>query len=195
MDLTDVLMNEHQCIKQVLDCLEKMVSKVQRDARFEEKPARDAVFFFRYYANRCHHAKEEALLFPVLEAKGLTEGMTLMVDVAEEHIEGRKRVGAMEEAIEGASQGNTDALKRFCDEARAYVQMLRRHIRKEDDFLFPVADIAIDAEEAKELAALVKNTDSDTSMELTVKHCRKIAEDLVTRYGVSRQRYVFGIDQ
>ena len=75
MKPTDLLSNEHRVIEQVLDCLEKMVARSAEHQQLEEEPARQAVDFFRNFADRCHHGKEEAHLFPAWKQRD-TRGTT-----------------------------------------------------------------------------------------------------------------------
>ena len=70
MKPTEILSNEHRVIEQVLAALEAIVRDAKSAARLDEPSARDAVAFFRNFADRCHHGKEEVHLFPALEAKG-----------------------------------------------------------------------------------------------------------------------------
>ena len=61
---TDVLKAEHRVIERVLDAAETMIDQPEIDRDFFEK----AMDFFRNFADGCHHAKEEDLLFPGLNA-------------------------------------------------------------------------------------------------------------------------------
>ena len=69
MKPSDILKQEHRVIEQVLDCLEKMAGNGRRTARAMPVGAQ-AIDFFRNFADRCHHGKEEAHFFPAMEAKG-----------------------------------------------------------------------------------------------------------------------------
>ncbi len=69
MKPSDVLKSEHRVIELVLDCLEKLVQPSPDTSRFDAHSAEQAIDFFRNFADRCHHGKEELLLFPALEAK------------------------------------------------------------------------------------------------------------------------------
>ncbi len=70
MTPTEILSGEHRVIEQVLDCLEKMIQQSVGDGRLNGHAARQAVDFFRGFADRCHHGKEETHLFPAMESKG-----------------------------------------------------------------------------------------------------------------------------
>jgi hemerythrin-like domain-containing protein len=70
MRATEILTHEHRVIEQVLGCLEAMGAEARAAGRLDGAAAQDAVAFFRNFADRCHHGKEEVHLFPALEAKG-----------------------------------------------------------------------------------------------------------------------------
>ncbi len=64
-----------------------------------------------------------------------------------EHEEGRGYVRAMAEALKGEVPPKTA----LAENARAYLSLLRDHIRKEDEILFNMADEVLSLEEQKKL--------------------------------------------
>jgi len=57
------------------------------------------VDFFRIYADRCHHGKEEDILFRELVKKPLsTEERNVLAELVDEHVQGRALVHAIYEA-------------------------------------------------------------------------------------------------
>lgn len=138
------LKNEHKVIKRVLVVLEALVSRARRGDGFEAGSLADAVEFFRLFADACHHAKEEDLLFPVLEARGIPrEGGPIGV-MLEEHRLARGYTREMGEALAvRAESSDTDAAKaqdRFLVAADNYLLLLTNHIFKEDNVLFEMGD-------------------------------------------------------
>jgi hemerythrin-like domain-containing protein len=57
----------------------------------------------------------------------------------EEHRQGRELVGAMAAAVKQYRQGEAAAAARFSDAAKAYIDLLNRHIEKENNVLFSIA--------------------------------------------------------
>jgi hemerythrin-like domain-containing protein len=187
MKPTDILSNEHRVIEQVLDCLDKMVTNSTEQQRLEEQPARQAIDFFRNFADRCHHGKEEAHLFPAMEAKGLSrDGGPTGVMLAE-HDQGRQHVGAMEAAIDAASHGDEGALKEFTENAQQFTQLLRDHIEKEDRCLFAMATQALSDQEQCDLLMLFDQVDNEELGTGTHAKYLELADALSTRYGVERR--------
>ena len=74
MKSTNILVNEHRIIEQVLNCLERMVERCRTEDRLEERPARDAIAFFLEFAECSHLAKEEAILFPLVAGTKCPQG-------------------------------------------------------------------------------------------------------------------------
>lgn len=185
MDPIDVMMNEHQKILQVLACLEKMVWRSGDRGRIGEEPARGMIRFFREYADGIHHGKEEKVYFPALNERELSSA-----DLLREHAEGRLLVSLMESAIPGAAEGNPDALDKFKQAAAQFIFMLRRHIRKEDHFLFPVGDLTLDA--AKQAWIREQFAQSDRADAEHIAGLLALADRLADAFGVSKERQQFG---
>jgi hemerythrin-like domain-containing protein len=138
---TEVLTAEHRVIETVLDALEKLA---QNEGSALEDWAK-ALDFVRNFADKCHHLKEEKLLFPALEERGIPrEGGPIGMMLAE-HEEGRGYVRAMAAALEA---GDRVLLR---TQTTAYIRLLREHIMKEDDVLFQMADSILSAEEQQKL--------------------------------------------
>ncbi|MBI2986760.1 MAG: hemerythrin domain-containing protein [Deltaproteobacteria bacterium] len=145
---TEALKAEHRIIERVLAVLEKL-TKSPGDIRVDlwEK----AIDFIRNFADKCHHLKEEGLLFPALEEHGVPRdggpiGMMLF-----EHEEGRGYVRAMAAALPLAKQDLVTAKTTLVENAGAYLRLLREHIAKEDEVLFEMADEALTSEDQKKL--------------------------------------------
>ena len=186
MKPTDILGNEHRIIEQVLNCLEKIVQRSETRGKLEEQPARDAVAFFRNFADRCHHAKEEAHLFPAMEAKGFHRQGGPTGTMIYEHELARTHVRGMAEAIGAASAGDAPALKQFGRHARDYIGLLREHIEKEDHCLYNMADQAFTEEDHQRLLGTFEKVETEELGIGTHEKYLKIANRLADRYGVPR---------
>lgn len=149
MKATMILKNEHRVIERVLDCLERMAEQAEGEQRIPRRAVREAIDFFRHFADHCHHAKEEQQLFPLLESKGFspTQGPTEVM--RHEHVEGRNYIRGMSDALTLADADERPAVHAFVRHARGYVALLRSHIQKEDHCLFAMADqVLTEAEDA-----------------------------------------------
>jgi hemerythrin-like domain-containing protein len=135
-----VLRAEHEVIKRVLGVLERLVARSLSGEGFEAEFLTRCVEFFRAFADACHHAKEEDLLFPLLESRGIPrEGGPIGV-MLEEHKLARAYTRDMGEALEAKERGEAEAVQQFHAAARLYLDLLTNHISKENDVLFTMGD-------------------------------------------------------
>lgn len=150
---TDILEKEHRIIEQVISCLEKMTDLSGKQKKLDCDSAREMIEFFRAFADRFHHAKEEKHLFACLESHGMPReggptGVMMM-----EHDLGRGFVGEMDAAVFAYEKGDAAALGDFGAASRAYVSLLREHIQKEDHCLFAMVNENLSDEEQARLLA------------------------------------------
>lgn len=140
------LMAEHQGILAMLDVLEKMAGLAEAGQKPDPEDGAAVVDFIRTFADKCHHGKEEDLLFPALEAAGIPRQGGPVGVMLHEHDVGRSFVKGMDEAL-GAG-----AAALFAANARGYVELLRAHIGKEDHVLFKMAARALTPAKLEELS-------------------------------------------
>jgi hemerythrin-like domain-containing protein len=154
---SEVLKSEHRGIERMLKVLEKEAARLEAGEPVQLRTFEDGVEFLRNFADRCHHTKEETRLFPALKAAGVAvEGGPIGMMLAE-HEQGRKHIRGMAEALEAYKNGDRSAGAALASSARAYVSLLRQHIWKEDNVLFPMADrILPESEQASLIASFDK---------------------------------------
>lgn len=175
---TAILMAEHRNIEKVLACLERMADAFEASGEMDRRPAGDALEFLRTYADRLHHGKEEANLFPAMEERGVPREMGPTAVMRQEHDMGRGLVRDMAAAIEA---GDLDG---FVAAARDYVGLLRDHIAKEDQVLFPMADGILPPEQQDELLRIFERVEERDIGPDAIGRMIAICGSLCARYGV-----------
>ncbi len=181
---TEVLSNEHRVIEVMLNCLEQMAARSLADGKLDRQDAEQAVDFIRNFADGCHHGKEEAHLFQTLVAKGMPRESGPVGVMLSEHEQGRAFVRAMAENIGAASEGEKSALQGFAAAANGYVQLLRSHISKEDNVLFPMAENILDDTDREKLHQAFGSVESEQMGEGTHDRYLAIARKLAEKYDV-----------
>ena len=147
MKAIDVLMDEHRVIERVLDALETAASRLDRGEAVPAQFFLDAADFASGFADRCHHGKEEGVLFRAMDAHGEPTDSGVVGMLKDEHVEGRRYVQQLRAAATALAGGDSSAARRIASTSYAYSGLLREHIEKEDDAVFPMAADLIPAEE------------------------------------------------
>ena len=161
MKPTDILIKEHDAIMIMLNILEKVCLRLDAGERVKDTDLENIVELFKIFADKCHHGKEEDILFPALEEYGIpNEGGPIGVMLSE-HIAGRDNVKEMNDAIPGIRDGIEAASIEFVSYARNYVALLTEHIDKENNILFKMADIRIPEERQQSLLMDFERADEE----------------------------------
>jgi hemerythrin-like domain-containing protein len=140
IDVTQVMVEEHKLILRMIALLENNVEKMQAGKFRDWQFFLDAVDFIRNYADRFHHAKEEDVLFKALVDNGMPRDNSPVAAMLMAHDQGRAHVRAMEEGALKAQEGETGQITIIAENARGYIALLRDHIDKEDNILYPLAE-------------------------------------------------------
>lgn len=139
-NVTQVMSDEHQLILRMIALVEKNTALLEQGKFRNWQFFLDAVDFIRNYADRFHHAKEEDVLFIELVKNGMPEKQSPIEAMQMEHDQGRAFVRAVETAAEKALAGETGQMSLIAENAKGYAELLRGHIDKEDNILYPLAE-------------------------------------------------------
>jgi len=131
------LMIEHRLIERMIEAMREELLLIEKEKKVDPGFIEMAVDFIRTYADRCHHGKEEDILFRDLGLKKLTdEQRRVMEELVEEHRFGRKVTARLVEANTRYIQGNQEALSAIIDCIRSLIEFYPKHIEKEDKHFF-----------------------------------------------------------
>jgi hemerythrin-like domain-containing protein len=185
MNPTDVLVDEHRLIEQVLNCLERMAEQGTRPGAVDREPVNDAITFFHTFVERWHFPREEAYLRAATEMVG-EERARAYGPPFHEHGQCRAHLRGMQQAARSASSADAAALSQFAGHARAYIDILMEHIENEEDHIFAAIGASSLAEKKAQAAEAFRLAASGCAGPQEVDACVQTANRLADRYGVSR---------
>jgi hemerythrin-like domain-containing protein len=140
------LKNEHEAVLMTLNVLQRIATTIRDTGRIDQpEDVEQLLDFFQVFVDTCHPGKEEEHLFPVLEQLGVSRDGGPIGVMLREHEQGRGEVRGMGSALAAYRGGDPSAAAAFASHAAAYIELLRRHIDKEDNVLFPIADSRLSA--------------------------------------------------
>jgi len=149
---TQILRKEHDAILRMLDVADESARRLEAGENVPADILNGLLEFLKLFADRCHHGKEEDLLFPLLEKKGMPRQAGPIGVMLHEHDLGRGLIAQMTSAAEAHSKGDKSAGSRWAQPAVQYTALLREHIHKENNILFVMAERMLTGEEQTELA-------------------------------------------
>jgi len=143
------LMIEHRLIERMIAQLKRRLDALESTGEIDPGFVDEAVDFIRSYADRCHHGKEEDILFRELGTRALSgEHRRVMDELVQEHKHARETVGALVAATRRYRDGDRGAAADIAAALRELVGMYPAHIEKEDKHFFvPVMSYFTKAEQ------------------------------------------------
>ena len=133
----EVLISEHRLIEHAVSVLKKEQQRIVAYGKVNPNFIVVAVDFFRTYADRYHHGKEEGILFNELSRRKMSEAdAQMMRELILEHAYARKTVFNLEKLKESYIAGQTDALSGIVESLNALIDLYPKHIEKEDKHFF-----------------------------------------------------------
>ena len=158
-----VLFDEHRRIAAVIGLMHKslMIN------RAEDKLASMLTEFFKNYADRIHHGKEEDILFASAAQKDMSEEhKQIMEELLQEHKKGRELVKKL-----------IDKDKRK-DTMKELISLYSKHIIKEDNHFFDPVMQYFNDEEKKEMKKKMEESDSTAGKERYIKETEQMKQML-----------------
>jgi hemerythrin-like domain-containing protein len=163
-DPIELLLGEHRTILQVLDEIERERARLEGDGILRDVFWRDVLHFIDEFDTNLHHQKEEQLLFPALEEAGLsaTSGPTAVL--RDEHRRTQFWRQRLEQALVARDRPRVGAA------AASYVDLVRSHVMKENQILFPLARRLLTAEQLERLHRAFRPFAADQSLRYWLKN-------------------------
>ena len=140
MNAINELLGEHEAVRLTLKILKKIGQHIDETGKINNTEHLEQLFeFFSTFVDRCHHSKEEELLFPAMEQVGISRKGGPVGAMLEEHQQGRNLVSKMKNELLRYQDGDHDAALNLKKHADDYITLLDFHIEKENNVLFPMA--------------------------------------------------------
>lgn len=159
MKVTASLMQEHQQILKFLDLMQDYVNHALQkpECSLLLLHAQSFIRFIHEFADALHHAKEENVLFRVLEVPGVLNHCNPVPQMVWEHHKARELVQNMLNALKAEN------LEQLAASMSQYIRLLKEHIYKEDSILYPMAERALS--EAAKISLLKEYELTDSRLE------------------------------
>lgn len=172
MTVTETLKHEHRVIELVLGAIDREARKAAHGEPIDPGFFAQAIDFIRNFADKCHHGKEEGILFKAMAEKGVpVEGGPIGVMLGD-HEEGRRFIRAAREALD------RNDLRAVADSLTRYTALLRQHIMKEDNVLYPMAERVLSEAELDDLAERFEAVEREEMGEGTHERYHGLAHSL-----------------
>jgi hemerythrin-like domain-containing protein len=136
MKASDQLVDEHKGILLMLDIMSKMTAAHELNHEHLDR----IIEFLTIFVDKCHHGKEEDILFPVYESKGIPRENGPIGIMLYEHKLGRGFIKEIIDAFAQLKDGDNSFMPKLVKAINSYATLLKAHIQKENNILYPMGD-------------------------------------------------------
>ena len=179
-DPIETLMTEHRLIEAVLASLDAWADALSAgEAERADLPR--FVTFIREFADAKHHAKEEDILFAAMTDHGFPKQAGPIAVMLHEHEIGRAYVSVLAEGAESEDWDESERA-RLAEAAHGYVSLLRQHIPKEDNVLYPMAADRLPPEAMQQVAERCARVEDEHARSGDAERLEALARELIARY-------------
>ena len=134
-DLVNNLMNDHDVIKVSISVVDKMLV----EKRLNPDDVSMLLDFYEFFVDRCHHVKEEVILFPLINIKLYPFENSPVNVMVMDHGVFRYLIRLNRELLSRLIKGDQSIKDTLMDYLALMAGHLNQHIEKEDKVLFPQA--------------------------------------------------------
>ncbi len=153
MTVIKELKNEHEAVLLAIRILDQITTRLKSGQTPEIQHLDQILEFLAVFVDKCHHSKEEKVLFPAMEAAGIPQEGGPIAAMLYEHEQGRSFVQGLRRGVEGYRVGKENSVTEIIDNAQKYGKLLTSHIDKENNVLYVMAERVLSADKMAEMEA------------------------------------------
>ncbi len=137
------LMIEHRLIERMVNLLKNELTNIGSSREPNIELILQGIDFFRTYADRTHHGKEEDILFRELAKKEMGDELRRTMDrLFNDHTLGREHVRKLQEASLLYRSGKSGSIGEIMEHLEFLVDFYPKHIELEDaHFFYPCQEL------------------------------------------------------
>jgi hemerythrin-like domain-containing protein len=156
----NVIRAEHRALAAIIHGLHYLVEQIRKGGpKPDFKVFRAMVYYIDTFPEKLHHPKEDRYLFRMLHER-TQEANSVLESLEAQHIRGAALIRELEQALLRWEAGGDAFFPEFVRQVEHYSDFHWKHMREEEDFVLPLAERVLTAEDWKEIdAAFAGNAD------------------------------------
>lgn len=128
-----IILDEHHALNDVVNTLQCLVRELTDQYTSADFPLIACMLYYiDSFTERCHHPKEDEHLFARLRSR-TNQADAVLDELQRQHVTSAKLMTYLEQTFVFYQGGAPDGLKRFADAVNAYAELLRDHMKLEEN--------------------------------------------------------------
>lgn len=182
MNPIETLKAEHRVIERTLDALDAWAAAMVSRNADERAELSRFVAFVQDFVDPIHHGKEEDILFAEMVEHGFSRQQGPLAVMLHEHRECRDLIQVLAIFTRQATHWNEGERSQIARAAHGYAALLRQHIAKEDQILYPISQVRLPDAAKDKIAAGFTRFEAERVSPTERARLMTLAESLVNRH-------------
>lgn len=183
MTSVEIMMEEHQNILRMVKVVRKACFLIFEKKEMNYDDFEQMIDFIRTYADSHHHGKEEKIMFKKMQENLGRIGENLITHgMLVEHDLGRLYMQELNAAINRVKEGDLESYLDVIANAISYTHLIERHIKKEDELVYPYGEKNLSVEDMEQINADTYKFEEEASQNKTQEKYMSILENLEGKY-------------
>lgn len=143
---------EHRLIVAVLGAFEAFLSRAATHPEIDHHELTRFLLFFVEFAEGWHHAKEEAILLPIMTRHGYANTSGVLRHVRDQHQRERSLLSRLKRVTAEKRRWDVEQTRSVIEAGQEFVSFEAHHIEKESELLYPAIRRDLEPRDAKDIA-------------------------------------------
>lgn len=162
MNSVKLMMDEHQNILRMVAVVRKACWNVLNTKQVNYDDFNQMIDFIATYADAHHHGKEEKFMFKrMVERLGRMGDNLITHGMLVEHDLGRLHMQELRIALTRVQNGDEESILDVIANAISYTHLIERHIKKEDELVYPFGEKNLDEADMEEINQKTEQFEED----------------------------------
>ena len=182
MTPTENLIKEHKEINELLEIMSKIAAKIKSKDVFYPTDVEEIIDYLIIIIDKSHHGKEDEVFYPELISTGISKEAEPLSLINYEHTLAKRYLKEISSCVVNCKIGNDFSGELLADSLTNYVVVIQNHIKREEEFVFPIANEVLSTEKQNEILQRFEHIDQQNITHSFLDRFNKLVNKLKSKY-------------
>lgn len=148
---TENLIKEHKEINKLLDIMSNIATKIRSKDVFYPTDVEEIIDYLIILIEKSHQGKEDEVFYPALILSGISNEIAPLRIIEDEHLLSKHYLKEISCCVVNCKIGNDFSGELLADSLTKYVTVIKKHIKREEEIVFPMANKVFSVEKQHEM--------------------------------------------
>ena len=182
MKPTDNLILEHREINELLDIMSNIALKIKSKDVFYPNDVEEIINYLIVLIDKSHQGKEDEVFYPELISSGIPKETAPLSIINYEHTLSKRYLNDISSCVVNCKIGNDFSGELLADSLTNYVVVIKNHIQREEEIVFPIANEVLSDEKQNEISQRFEDIEKKNISHSFLERFNRLVNKLKSKY-------------